>query len=356
MGVYIGVDFHVRSQTVSWCDTAEGEIHQRRLDHQRDDVPGFYAQFPAPAIVGLESSGYALWFHQLIEELGHHVRVGDAFAIRQLARRRQKNDRRDAELILDLLLRGDFPAVHVPCATSRDVLSLLRYRHRLVRMRTMVKNSLQTVALSHRLRLRAQLFSTAGRERLQALPVLGAHALQRQQSLVLLETLEEQIRALNKELTARAEGDTRVARLRTHPGVGLLTSLVVVHSLDPVSRFRQSRQVAAYCGLDPQEHSSGDRQRYGHISKQGKRLLRTLLVDAAFCAVRPGQDDSLRRFYLRLLHRKRNGGIAIVAVARKLAVRLYKMLNAGIDYDEFRRRGRNAGRARWEQSPACRPG
>ncbi len=84
--MYIGVDLHVRTQTVCWCDTAEGEIHQRTLDHTRDDVPSFYAQFPAPALVGLPSSDYALWFHQLVEEVGHQVRVGDAFAIRQFAR------------------------------------------------------------------------------------------------------------------------------------------------------------------------------------------------------------------------------------------------------------------------------
>lgn len=199
------------------------------------------------------------------------------------------------------------------------------------------------MALSHGLRLRAQLFSRAGRERLQDLSLADPYALQRQQSLALLHTLEEQIRALNKDLSIRAEGDIRVERLRTHPGVGLLTSLAVVHSLEPVSRFRHSRQVAAYFGLDPQEHSSGDRQRYGRISKQGSRLLRTLLVEAAFCAVRPGQDESLRGFYFRLLHRKKNAGIAIVAVARKLAVRLHRMLSDEIDYAEFRRRGRRRG-------------
>ncbi len=94
MGVYIGVDFHARTQSVCWCDTATGEIQERVLDHQRDDVRAFYAQFAAPAVVGLESSGYALWFHQLVEELGLQLRVGNAFAIRQFARRRQKNDRR----------------------------------------------------------------------------------------------------------------------------------------------------------------------------------------------------------------------------------------------------------------------
>lgn len=119
MGVCIGVDFHARAQTVCWCDPADGEIRQQTLDHQQDDVRGFYAQFATPAVVGIESSGYAIWFHHLVEETGHRLLVGDAFAIRQFARRQQKNDRRDAELLLELLLHGDFPAVHVPCTSSR---------------------------------------------------------------------------------------------------------------------------------------------------------------------------------------------------------------------------------------------
>jgi transposase len=119
MPVYLGVDFHAGTQTVCWCYTEDGVIHQRTLDHDRDDVRAFYAQLPVPAIVGLESSSYALWFHHLVEEQGHRLLVGDALAIRQFAKRRQKNDRRDAELLLDLLLRGDFPVVHVPAGGLR---------------------------------------------------------------------------------------------------------------------------------------------------------------------------------------------------------------------------------------------
>src|SRR5207245_10824638 len=89
MAVYIGVDLHVRTQTVCWMNTADGEIHQHTLDHSRDDVRAFYAQFTAPAVVGIESSGYALWFHQLIEQAGHRLLVGDAYAIRQRSEERR---------------------------------------------------------------------------------------------------------------------------------------------------------------------------------------------------------------------------------------------------------------------------
>src|SRR5260370_37674949 len=135
----------------------------------------------------------------------------------------------------------------------------------------------------------------------------------------------------------RAQQDARVMRLRTHGGVGVLSGLAVVHALDPVQRFDRARRVAAYCGLDPKEHSSGDSQRFGHISKQGNRLLRFLLVEAAHTAI--GKDEPLRRFYFRI-ERRKNSAVALVAVASKLVLRFYGMLREEMEYVGFRGRGR----------------
>jgi len=241
--------------------------------------------------------------------------------------------------------------VHVPPPASQEVLRLLRHRHRLVRMRTALKNSLQALALSHRLRRGPGLFTRAGRAQLAALPLSEAEQWQRRDATELLDLLQQRTAAVDQELERRADGDARVARLRTHPGVGLLTALAVVHTLEPVTRFDRARRVAAYCGLDPREHSSGDTVRFGHISKQGNRLLRFLLLEAAHRAVAPGQDDDLRRFFYHLA-RKKCAALAATAVARKLALRLYRMLREQIDYPEFRRRGRDAWRARENASPA----
>jgi len=267
----------------------------------------------------------------------------DATEIRRRARRRQKNDRRDAELILDLMLRQEFPQVHQPSLESREVLRLPRYRHKLVQMRTRIKNSLQALAFSAGSAKRAALLSQKGRERLLQLPMSGAMDRQRREWLCFVAEFDERIKELDSWLTEQAKQDERVLRLQTHPGVGLLTSLALVHSLEPVSRFAGGRKVAAYVGLEPMEYSSGDKHRFGSISKGGSRLLRYLLVEAAQTAVR--RDEELKKFYLRLSHR-RGAQQAKVAAARKLLIRSYVLLRDGIDYAEFLSRGVEARPAR----------
>ena len=108
MTIYCGVDFHARLQTVSFLDTSDGESHQQDLHHQKDGIRAFYSQFSGEVIVGLEASAYSRWFEQMLEELGHQVLIGDAAEIRRLARRRQKNDHRDADLLLELLHKVTF--------------------------------------------------------------------------------------------------------------------------------------------------------------------------------------------------------------------------------------------------------
>jgi transposase len=294
-------------------------------------------------IIGLEASGYSTWFAELLESLDHQVWLGDATEIRRRARRRQKNDRRDAELILDLLLRRVFPQVHRPSFESREILRLLRYRHRLVQMRTKCKNSLQALAYNAGSAKRATLLSQKGRERFMQLPMSAAMDRQRREWLTFVAEFDERINELDCWLTEQAKQDERVLRLQTHPGIGLLTSLALVHSLEPVTRFGGGRKVAAYAGLEPMEYSSGDKQRFGSISKGGSRLLRYLLVEAAQTAVR--RDEQLKGFYLRLF-KKRGAQKAKIAAARKLLIRSYILLRDGIDYAEFLTRGVEARPAR----------
>src|SRR5678809_1357289 len=137
--IYIGVDFHARQQTICYLTTDSGEILFHQLQHQdKAAVRAFYAQFRGDVIIGLEASGYSPWFERLLEELGHQVWLGDATEIRRRARWRQKNDRRDAELILDLMLHEEFPRLHRPSLQSREVMRMLRYRQKLIKILSLI--------------------------------------------------------------------------------------------------------------------------------------------------------------------------------------------------------------------------
>jgi len=194
--VYCGVDFHARQQTICCLTTEDGVMSTHDLKHQnKAEVKAFYSQFSGAVLVGLEASGYSPWFEQLLEELGHEVWLGDATEIRRRARRRQKNDRRDAELILDLLIHDEFPRIHRPSPQSREILRMLRYRHKLIQIRTKIKNSLQALSLQSGLSLRAKLFTRTGLEQLRTTNMSPVMLYQRDQWLQSLAPLNDRILA-----------------------------------------------------------------------------------------------------------------------------------------------------------------
>jgi transposase len=347
--IYIGVDFHARQQTICYLTTEAGEVRFQQLKHQdKAVVRNFYGQFTGRVIVGLEAMGYSPWFEQLLAELGYEVWLGNAREIRRRARSRHKNDRRDAELILDLMIHNEFPRLFMLPLQSREVLRMLRYRQKLIKMRTLVKNSLQALALQSGLAKGSGLFSKAGQQALRTAPMSPAMQWQREQWLQLLEPLNQRLLGSMFWLKQQAAADQRISRLRTHPGIGLLTALCLVHALEPVSRFRNSRKVVAYAGFDPLDDSSAERIRFGAISKAGPRVLRYLLIEAAHSSVK--HDDDLKRFYKRLAER-RGRPKAKTAVGRKLLIRAYIMLRDEIDYAEFQRRAVAARLARQNGRP-----
>jgi transposase len=234
--------------------------------------------------------------------------------------------------LLRLLLEERFPRIWVPGPRERDLRQLVVHRQRLVELQTRVKNQLQAVAINEGLRRGRKLWSQAGREQLCGLELTGWTARRRQDLLAVLEGLEPLTEELRAEIERQAHRHPQACRLMTHPGVGPVTALAFVLTLGPVERFPRGKQVASYFGLAPREHSSGGRQRLGHISKQGSPFLRMLLVEAAQSAVR--HEPQLARDYLRW-RAKKNSAIAKVAAARKLAVRLYWMLRSGCTYAQL---------------------
>jgi transposase len=321
----IGVDYHPSFQQISFLDQETGECGDRRLNHSEGEAERFYKELKQRGVsvrVGLEATGYSRWFERLLAELGFEVWIGDAAEIKRQRGRKQKTDRNDAQLLLKLLLENRFPKIWVPNPENRDLRQLLWHRHRLVQMRTRIMNQLQAVAMNEGYRWKKKLFSEQGRALLEKLSLAPWASRRRKELLELLDQLDPKIAELTAAVEQEANQQPAVMRLMTHPGVGPITGLAYVLVIGTPERFPCGKKIGSYTGLIPSEDSSAGHQRLGHISKQGNALLRYLLGEAAQAAARCNPDWRRRYVHLTMRREKR---IAKVAMARKLAVRLYWM-------------------------------
>ena len=328
----VGCDLHTRYQQIAMLDVETGELVERRLEHANGEAKQFYSNLTAPVRVGIEATGHTRWFERLLAELGHELWMGDAARIRAAEVRKQKTDARDAALLLELLLSGRFPRLWRPTTEQRDLRHLLWHRQKLVWMRNAVGNQLHALAMGEGLCKKKQLFTKKGRCQLQALQLDAWASRRREELLRMLDQIDASLAQFDQAVNEQAARSPEAVRLMTHPGVGPVTSLAYVLIVGPVTRFQRSKQVTSYLGLNPCEHSSGGRQRLGAISKQGNPMLRGLLVEAGHSAAR--LDPELRQDYQRLRLR-RGGSVAKVAIARKLAVRMYWMLRREVDYTQL---------------------
>src|SRR6266853_2071499 len=338
----IGCDYHPSFQQIAFVDADTGELQERRLEHG-EEAEKFYRGLGVQGMkvrVGMEASGQARWFERLLSELKFELWIGDATEIARKRERKQKTDRQDAQHILRLMLKDDFPQIWVPSGENRDLRQLLWHRHRMVQARTRMMNQLQAVALNEGLRCKKRLWREAGRKQLEAFRLAPWASRRRHDLLELLDRLNPTIAALSQAIEQEVEKCPEAQRLRTHPGVGPLTALAFGLIIGKPDRFPCGKQIASYLGLVPLEDSSGNRRRLGHITKQGNSRLRFLLGEAAQVTVR--SDPEWRSKYVHLTMR-RGRKIAKVAMARKLAVQLFWIMRKQWDYEQLKKFGSHAG-------------
>jgi transposase len=340
--IIIGVDFHPEFEQIASVDTDSGEFQEKRLAHPAE-AEQFYRDLAAQGKkvrVGMEASGHARWFERLLAELQLELWIGDAAQIRAKRVRKQKTDRQDAQLILKLMLKDDFPQIWVPSWENRDLRQLLWHRHRMVQARTRIMNQLQAVALNEGLLCKKRLWRERGRQQLESFRLAPWASRRRCDLLELLDRLNPTIAELSQAIEQEVENCPEAKRLMTHPGVGPLTALAFVLIIGKAERFQCGKQIASYLGLVPLEDSSGNRRRLGHITKQGNSLLRFLLVEAAQVTVRSLPEWRSKYFHLAM---RRGRKIAKVAMARRLAIGLYWMWRKGWDYEQVKKFGSHAG-------------
>lgn len=336
----VGVDLGDRSSQICCLNRETGAIlEEKRLSTTTASFQRYF-KGRGPCLVVVESGTHTPWVRRLLASMGHQVIVANASKVRAISASVRKTDERDARCLAQLG-RVDpelLSPVHTRSEEAQQALAVVRSREGLVKVRTMLINQVRGMVKSFGARLPSCSAKSFARGASEALPQGLKAALA--PLLEVIADLSERIRGFDRDVEAWAQRFPATERLRQIKGVGALTALVFVLTLDDPHRFARSRSVGAYLGLVPASRSSGSSTPQLPITKHGDRLLRRLLVQAAHYILGPfGQDSDLRSFGLELARRGGKNGKkrAVVAVARKLAVLLHRLWVSGKDYEPHRR-------------------
>jgi len=314
--------------------TGDGELIERRIKTDREHTCELLGSRP-PSRILIESGTESEWNARLLEGLGHEVVVADPnFAPMYATRSRKvKTDKRDARTLAGACRLGAYSPAHRTSDRQRHVRAQLAVREAMVRTRTRYISLISTLLRRDGLRIHQSGYSPTFLKRLARLE-LSASLREEIAPLVLpLHSLNEQIKQADLGLRALAEGDEVLARLRTAPGVGVVTAKSFVSTLDEATRFAGAKQARAYLGLVPAERSSGERQQHGHISKAGPGRVRHLLVEAAWTILRRrSPSNTALHDWAAGIAARRGSRVAVVALARKLAGILFALWRDGTGY------------------------
>ena len=335
----IGLDLGDRSSWYCVLEETGEVVLEQKLSTTPKAIKEGFGGMPRSRIA-LETGTHSPWVSRLLSELGHEVIVAHARNVRLIGESRRKDDRLDART-LARLVRIDpqllCPVKHRSARAQAD-LTVIRARAGLVRARTALVNTARGLAKSYGERLRGCNVRNMNPEKAEGLSPELQTALQ--PLLAGIELLSEQIREYNERIEGLAqESYPQVKLLKQVKGVGTLIALTYMLTLEDPHRFRKSRDVGCYLGLQPGRRNSGQSEPQMHISKEGDPYLRTLLVQGAHHILGPfGADSDLRRWGLKLAERGGKNGKkrAIIATARKLAVLLHRLWVSGEVYEPLR--------------------
>jgi transposase len=335
----IGLDLGDRASHYCILNEAGEVILESKLPTAPKGIEEVFSRIPRSRIA-LETGTHSPWVSRQLTQLKHEVIVAHARNVRLIGESSRKDDQLDARMLARLarIDPGLLGPVRHRSAKAQIHLTVIRARAALVSTRTALVNAARGLTKSYGQRLRKCGTEQMNRETAQGLsqelrdaldPLLGE-----------IESLNERIAEYDKRIERIAkEVYPQVAVLKQVKGVGPLIALTFVLTLDDPHRFRRSRDVGCFLGLRPGRRNSGMSEPQLHISKEGDRYLRTLLVQGAHYILGPfGEDSDLRRWGLKLAERggKNAKKRAVVAVARKLAVLLHKLWVSGEVYEPLR--------------------
>jgi transposase len=329
----VGIDIAKQVFQVHGVDGHDKVVLRKQL--KRAQFLGFFAKLP-PCLIGMEACGGAHHWARELQELGHTVKLIAPQFVKPYVKS-NKNDANDAEAICEAVGRPSMRFVAVKSIAQQDLQAVHRVRSELVRQRTAKANQIRGLLAEYGLVVGRRVETLR-----RALPELledGGNGLSFDFRALLegmrqdLVGLDKRVAEMDKKLLALANGNPDAKRLQAIPGIGPITATALVCAVGDGKLFKRGRDMAAWLGLTPKQHSSGGKERLLGISKRGDTYLRTLLVHGARSVLKvAGNKDDPRSRWLQNLCGRRNNNIAAVALANKNARIAWALLSKGVDY------------------------
>ncbi|RNJ75979.1 MAG: IS110 family transposase [Nitrosopumilus sp. D6] len=325
--LHVGIDLHKKFLQVAVMNQNGTMLFEDRIDNDWDVIKKFFARFPQDSRYVVESS--SVWYglyRYMTDKLGMDVTVSNPFVNKVIATSKKKTDKVDARILADLDRGGYISECYVPDEQTVENRRLTRFRHKMVHMRTACKNGIHGILLQDGIKIHATNWT--------AMYMIALHRLKNYRIegyLTEIESFNKIIHDLDYKIRAITSASEEACRLKTIPGVGDYTALVMTAEIGDKSRFLNSHQLCAYAGIVPSVRNSADTIHHGNITKRGSKMMRWALVEAVHTHVRRFPETDLSIFYKRL-EKKRGRSKATVAAASKLLRIMYWMLKEGKDF------------------------
>jgi len=322
MSVYVGIDVHRKRSQVAVV-TGDGQVQvNKNVVNGSEPMLRLIGGLPAGTPVAFEAAYGWGWLVELLEDYGFDPHLVHPLRCKAIASARLKNDKVDAAILAQLLRADLLPEAWIAPPPVRQLRAQLRHRASLVRLGTQLRNRIHAVAADHGYDRTGSYWTGPGRGWLAELDLPAVSREIITDSLAFLDALAPVIERLDGELHQHAKADPRVKILRTLPGVGEFTALVMLAEIGDITRFASARKLASWAGLTPTVRGSDLTVRHGHISKQGSAWLRWVLNQAAQTAKRSPEFAAT----YAAITKRRGKKIATIAISRKLLTRAYHLL------------------------------
>ena len=322
MSVYVGIDVHrKRSQVAVVAEDGQVQLNKNVVNGS-EPMLRLIGDLPAGTPVAFEAAFGWGWLARLLEDYGFEAHLVHPLRCKAIASARLKNDKVDAAILAQLLRADLLPEAWIAPAEVRQLRAVLRHRASLVRLATQQRNRIHAVAADHGYDRSASYWTGPGCGWLAELDLPAASREIVTDCLAVIDGLAPVIDRIDGELHARAKADPQVKVLRTLPGVGEFTALVMLAEIGDITRFPTARKLASWAGLTPTVRGSDLTVRHGHISKQGSAWLRWVMNQAAQTAKRSPEFSAT----YAAIAKRRGKKIATIAISRKLLTRAYHLL------------------------------